>query len=170
MSVYLRGRVWQYDFWFHGVRYKGSTGQRDYESAVATESTRQLEVRRRTAKLPLDDGALRAEVTRRKRRLGADDSHSYIYFVTDGVHVKIGRSNNVQQRMVDLRTANAAKLRLLGQCAGTGTHEALLHQWFSHLRQHNEWFKVTPEVRQFIDALKALERSRKRALRAETAS
>lgn len=51
MTVYRRGRVWHYDFWYKGDRYRGSTGQLTKDDAKDVETREQQKVRRKAAGL-----------------------------------------------------------------------------------------------------------------------
>ncbi len=44
MSVYKRGNVYWYDFWFQGQRSRQSTGLRNKTAAVRAEAIRKAEL------------------------------------------------------------------------------------------------------------------------------
>lgn len=44
MSVFRRGRIWWFNFYFQGVRYQGSTGTTTREEALQAESVRKTEL------------------------------------------------------------------------------------------------------------------------------
>jgi hypothetical protein len=69
------------------------------------------------------------------------------YFISDGDAVKIGYSTDPGKRLRALQTAHPKRLTLLGVCS---FKESELHEKFHGLRLHGEWFKLTPELEQFI--------------------
>jgi hypothetical protein len=78
-----------------------------------------------------------------------------IYFISPAGEsvVKIGRTGNIKQRMMELQTGNHRRLRLLGVVAedpSSGITEANLHEKFSGGRIRNEWFDLTQDVADFI--------------------
>jgi hypothetical protein len=75
-----------------------------------------------------------------------------VYFVQAGPRgpIKVGWSQDVERRIAELQTANAAKLVLLGTVSGTLETEAALHARFSHLRLEAEWFRNSPEIHEFL--------------------
>lgn len=60
------------------------------------------------------------------------------YFISDGTHVKIGKSENPQRRLASLQTAHAKPLYLLMTIVGD--HEADYQQVFGCDRLEGEWF------------------------------
>ena len=72
-----------------------------------------------------------------------------IYFVQSGRLVKIGFTENIRGRLNCLRCTHG-RVRLLGMVRGRRARERDLHARFAHLRQHGEWFTLTPELRAFI--------------------
>lgn len=95
-----------------------------------------------------------------KYQCDRDKAKSYCYFIEDGSHVKIGKTNDISKRMDGLQTGNGRKLRLI--CAiPCKTEEAALkcekrlHKKLSHYRQSGEWFDIlyrinTLELRETI--------------------
>lgn len=78
-----------------------------------------------------------------------------VYFIQSGDLVKIGTSTNVHERLRTLRTMSPLPLELLAIAAGSHTEETAVHARFAHLRQHGEWFAVTPELLAFIAEVRA---------------
>jgi hypothetical protein len=86
---------------------------------------------------------------------------SFTYFITDekSKAVKIGVSRNLETRLQELQVGNPnpLKIRLAlpiepdfgkeGQGLWT---EYAMQQKFAHLHLLGEWYRLTPEVRQFI--------------------
>jgi hypothetical protein len=77
-----------------------------------------------------------------------------IYFVQPEGRplVKIGYARCVRSRLADLQTYSPDKLVLLGVVAGGPARETALHARFAHLRVRGEWFRLTREVRRFLEA------------------
>lgn len=71
-----------------------------------------------------------------------------IYFVQthDNEYVKVGKADDVQKRLSGLQTGSPRKLKLLAAIPGDHEQERAIHQRFSHLRTHGEWFYATPEI------------------------
>lgn len=77
-----------------------------------------------------------------------------IYFITDEEYVKIGSASSVPNRIKQLQTGNARRLRVIGVIeadtqkeAATVEHE--LHKLFSEKRILGEWFCINePEIKE----------------------
>lgn len=64
-----------------------------------------------------------------------------IYFVTDGEFIKIGRAENVADRIKGLQTGNARQLYLLASEPGERDAERAIHKAFEPTRiPYGEWF------------------------------
>ena len=61
--------------------------------------------------------------------------------------VKIGRTKNVTWRLSNLQAGNPDTLTIL---ATTSIAERELHKRFAGARIKNEWFRLTPELQNFI--------------------
>ena len=75
---------------------------------------------------------------------------SHVYFVTDGVYIKIGVADNVEFRMQQLQTGNARKLTLLMNirypdrtAAFWGEKE--FHDYYADKRLSGEWFDIADD-------------------------
>lgn len=77
---------------------------------------------------------------------------SSVYFAACGQRVKIGWSTKVTTRIAQLQTGSPEPIRLLGTTPGGLKLERQLHQQFAGARVHGEWFDLTPELRQHIEA------------------
>lgn len=75
----------------------------------------------------------------------------FTYFLLDQERtlVKIGKTNNVKQRIRDLQNANGGELSLL--CVQAGDHERTWHERFKHIRERGEWFQYTDQLRVAIE-------------------
>lgn len=77
-----------------------------------------------------------------------------IYFVKNGNdnEIKIGYADNVKQRMCSLQTSNSNDLKLIGVMEGEKVVEQNIHERFAHLRVRGEWFTLSDELRDFVNA------------------
>lgn len=67
-----------------------------------------------------------------------------VYFITDGIHVKIGHSINLKERMKRLQTANSNQLKLLFHIR-TVDYIALensFHKLFRKYLVNGEWYDI----------------------------
>lgn len=72
----------------------------------------------------------------------------YIYYITDGEHVKIGCSNNPLKRLKGLQTSNPRELKIIktvmvayyGHLAKAS--ETKLHEYYKKYRVRGEWFTL----------------------------
>lgn len=76
-----------------------------------------------------------------------------IYFIKHTEYVKIGYTNNIQDRLSQLQVSCPVKLSVLGLVEGTMDDEFLYHLKFKYLHSSGEWFKHTSELDEFIDTL-----------------
>lgn len=106
-------------------------------------------------------------VLRVKQRATGRDSHyttsciacstpmkrsNVVYFIGDGNFVKIGfTSNDAVQRLAQLQTGNPKPLALYGWIKGDRNLEKRLHEHFRVYREEGEWFRLSAEIRAFID-------------------
>lgn len=74
-----------------------------------------------------------------------------VYFVQCGELVKIGTTKNPKRRVSALQIGNPSSLNLIFHIPGDVTVEKSLHERFSAYRKSGEWFRVTGELRAFID-------------------
>ena len=72
---------------------------------------------------------------------------TYLVECSEAGAVKIGQSVNVKWRVSELQGGCPYPLRVL---ATTTIAETELHQRFSGCRIRNEWFRLTPEIEEFI--------------------
>lgn len=88
-----------------------------------------------------------------------------IYFVADGsleskaTGIKIGKTTDIDKRMVGLQSGNKAKLTLvavLPQCSDHQIGERYLHRVFKRDRTRSEWFRNSDSLRNFIYTVTAV--------------
>ena len=83
------------------------------------------------------------------------DKPTEVYFieVVGRDLVKIGITQNVRTRLKTLDSSNPDELRLLRSIPGDAFTEETLLLKFDDLWVKGEWFRLTPELRSFIDSL-----------------
>ena len=82
-----------------------------------------------------------------KRSCNMQDARYYVYFITDGQYVKIGRTNNVKQRLSCLQTSSAVQLRIISiiPCMEYWISKDIerdLHCYFGEYHTSGEWFNI----------------------------
>lgn len=86
----------------------------------------------------------------------------WTYFIRDAEGIKIGRSVHPRSRLRDLQGGNGSKLELLLAVPYSRLSEPDAHRKFKHLRTHREWFRPEQELLDFIEALRAETRPRRK--------
>lgn len=78
-----------------------------------------------------------------------------VYFVRAdrSRYCKIGWTGDLAARLPKLQTGNHLPLKLLAAMPGTRGDEAQLHHRFARDRASGEWFALSLELREFIDAI-----------------
>lgn len=75
------------------------------------------------------------------------------YFAADSQGaVKIGRSYNIKERLMQFQRDRGGEVTLLAMISG-GDAELGLHRRFAHLKIDGEWYKPEPEMLEFIRGL-----------------
>ena len=77
-------------------------------------------------------------------------SQSFVYFIRNGSYVKIGISENPEQRLSALQGSSPIELELLCVVPGGRKLENKLHRQFKSLRGSGEWFKAEQELMEYI--------------------
>lgn len=98
-------------------------------------------------KVVTDDAIIPADA---RAKDGGETCETSVYFVSTGARIKIGVARNPAKRMVELQTGASHKLVLMGLIRGGRATERFLHKKFVHLRTSGEWFRFTPEIREFL--------------------
>ena len=77
----------------------------------------------------------------------------FVYFIVNYQErkVKIGYSTKPEQRLKQLLTGNDGKLELAKVVPGTVKDERKYQRVFCHSKIRREWFKITPEIEEFIN-------------------
>jgi hypothetical protein len=101
--------------------------------------------------------------TRKFRRHGLPRT-TYLYFIQAGERgpIKIGHSYDVEARMSDMQTSNAAKLVLLGKFpfddGHAASYERKLHEYvFWDLRLNGEWFRCDSRILRLVREMQLIE-------------
>ena len=85
--------------------------------------------------------------------LDYDDPKYFVYFISDGEYVKIGKRSRRSDRLGQLQTGNPNDLRtlfeipLISEKAAAAT-ERFLHRAFSDYRRTGEWFDIKKKLNQ----------------------
>lgn len=74
----------------------------------------------------------------------------FVYYLSDGDHIKIGFTVNLERRLKVYRTHSAKPPELLGFHAGTIFDEKRLHKKFKDYRVRAEWFYPGLELTNYI--------------------
>jgi len=82
---------------------------------------------------------------------GSDSRVPCVYFLSAGRRVKIGHTQDIIDRVGDLQRMNSNTLRLIGVIPGGRELESQIHDKFSGIRLHGEWFIECPEIYKFIN-------------------
>jgi len=75
----------------------------------------------------------------------------FVYFVTDGEAIKIGKANNPKVRLSGLQTSTHKPLTILAVTPGNETLEREFHRVFHSKRLRGEWFEDCVDVRALVD-------------------
>jgi hydrogenase maturation factor HypE len=73
-----------------------------------------------------------------------------VYFAAVDDRIKIGTSENVEQRLQQINSFLLEPIRLIGTVDGSYPLEAALHERFSKFRIKGEWFSDCDELRALI--------------------
>lgn len=84
-------------------------------------------------------------------RRSATDGWTYIYFISDGEMVKIGRAINVVSRLSSMQTSSTKPLTVLATFLAHNSIEKRIHLKFKNMRVRGEWFRLTPTLQRFIN-------------------
>jgi hypothetical protein len=82
-----------------------------------------------------------------------------VFFVeaVDLCLVRIGVSVNPDQELKRLQACSPVPLRLIAERPGTGWVKARLLDRFAADRSHADWFRISPALRDYIDAVQGYE-------------
>jgi DNA-binding transcriptional ArsR family regulator len=84
------------------------------------------------------------------------DDGGLVYFIQSeyGGPIKIGVTNDPSHRLATLQTGHPSKLHILAVTPGGTKKEKEIHDAFSGVRISGEWFKPTPALMEYIDAIR----------------
>lgn len=98
-------------------------------------------------KIIADDAIIPADV---RAKDGGTACETSVYFISTGVRIKIGVAKDPAKRTAALQTGASHKLILIELIQGGRATERYLHKKFAHLCTTGEWFRFTPEIREFL--------------------
>jgi len=77
-----------------------------------------------------------------------------VYFITDGKYIKIGYTYNLPDRLSSLQTSNVKELSVVRSiiCLNPESFEEQLHMKFTDKRVRGEWFKLTQDEINSVEA------------------
>ena len=84
------------------------------------------------------------------RQNGLNGDYVYFFVSTDFSFVKIGYSNNPNERIKSVQTGCPLELSLAGYINGTTQDEYNFHQKYKYLNTFGEWFLLKGSLRAFI--------------------
>jgi hypothetical protein len=80
---------------------------------------------------------------------------SRVYFIELNEFVKIGFTQSVKMRVMQIQYASPYKVKLLHATPGGKAEEEFIHAMFEADRVRGEWFRMSPELCEFIEQRKA---------------
>lgn len=84
---------------------------------------------------------------------------SFVYFITDGKMVKIGRSTDPARRLRTIQTGHPKPLWLIGTISANRLSETEAQAKFAEFRGHGEWFVLPSAALKEIEAMCAAAKS-----------
>ena len=78
---------------------------------------------------------------------------TYIYAITDGVHIKIGISKHPKLRRNQLSVGNSKVLYLLGFFEGDLDLESYIHTHYKRTEANNEWMVASDELLDYLNSM-----------------
>lgn len=73
-----------------------------------------------------------------------------VYAVRYGQHIKVGRAENIRQRLSGLQCAIPEHLSFVGVLSWDPDDEDKFHRQFAHLRSRGEWFRADEIIYQAV--------------------
>lgn len=91
-----------------------------------------------------------------KHDVSLNYGNAWTYFVGSREHrmVKIGVTTRLKSRMSSLRNSSPVSVKLFAVVFGPPCIEDALHRRFEKSRMHGEWFKITSDIEDCIEAIK----------------
>lgn len=82
--------------------------------------------------------------------------HRYVYFIRPvaGGPIKIGNTDNLENRFKTIQASCPMRLALLAYAPGGQPLEKALHKKFRKSRLHGEWFRATPNLKKLVALLR----------------
>lgn len=82
-----------------------------------------------------------------------------IYFIKSGKYVKIGKTNNLDQRVKQLQTASPYPLKVLAVMDWANSAESILHELYKTQKATGEWFLYDGKLKWAIIAYNSYKKS-----------
>lgn len=89
-------------------------------------------------------GCYASEVSRQLIK-NTHNKGKHLYFIRSGPYVKIGRANNINMRLTQLRAMNPHGVELIHYVENAGHLEHSLHKRFKEFLYSGEWFLLDDE-------------------------
>jgi Meiotically up-regulated gene 113 len=140
-------------FWYLYLERKGKRGICEKTTIPASEEMRPLAQRvyeQRMAQIAAAELNGHMHALRPSRPRLDQSGWTYIYFVSDGTLIKIGRAVNVQKRLQSMQTASVNRLTVLATLLAHISIERLIHRRFKEHRVSGEWFRPNSSLETFI--------------------
>jgi hypothetical protein len=131
------------------VRVQGQQHRQRFPATATLEQMRRWRERRQQKERW---GHLRKLPNAKKFRRGPD-GFCYLYALRVGEFVKFGRAIDPAERVEELQNAHPERLVLLAAVPAHAHVETLVHARFECHRVSGEWYRLTDEIVEFIDAL-----------------
>lgn len=83
-------------------------------------------------------------------------SFENVYFISNGFHIKIGRTNNLRNRLANLQTSSSLPLEIIAaiETDNSVALESIVHDHFKDRRTNGEWFDIDKtDVVRYIESL-----------------
>ena len=89
------------------------------------------------------------------------DPITYVYFIRDDIHVKVGKATNVMNRFGGIQTGNPRELELLFFIPESIITEKQVHHLLKDMDLHHkrEWFHFNERMESFIEVLKVVKKN-----------
>ena len=92
----------------------------------------------------------KGRLTHDERRRPYDENIVYFIRGVRGGPIKIGHAANPVERLRAMQAGSPVKLQIIAIIEGGVRREAELHRQFAYLHAHNEWFRSSKELLQWI--------------------
>lgn len=95
-----------------------------------------------------------AEPIQLRKPLRPSRPNDVVYAIYSAGHIKFGVSSNVTRRRHSFTTASPAPVVLLATVEGSNDLELAIQRRLGAFRTRGEWFRLSPEVREFVEQIR----------------